>query len=196
MPIKLSNGASMYRRPVQPSTRRQVDHALDVVMRLLEGGPGAVTVTAVATALGRSVDWVYSYLGPRDALVKAATVREVERMCSAIQRVGGQLPPTARVRNVVEAMLPEDRYRARLWVIVLANRFGYGARGRLAAAISTALANDWGPYKVGIGGGILGVLGEAVGTAWMPSRDELLLVAIDMAVAVHFHAKRDRGGRS
>ena len=196
MPIKLSNGDSMYRRPVQPSTRRQVDQALDVVMRLLESGPSTVTVVAVATALGRSVDWVYSYLGAREALVKSATVREVGRMCSDIQRVNSQLPPAARVRNVLEVMLPEERYRACLWAIVLANRFGLGSRGRLAAAISNALAEDWGPYKVGIGGGILGVLGEAVGTAWMPSRDELLLVAIDMAVAVHFHAKRDRGGRA
>jgi len=186
----------MRRLPVHPNTRRTVAKALRAVLAQMDGGPGAVTVAGVATAIGQSVDWIYLYLGNRDELLRQATEWEVDRLCAQLDRLArARLDPATRVLRVVEILLPKARYRSELWVLVIANRQGLGGRGRLAKAISAALARDMGPHRLGIGGGILGVLGEAVGTAWTPSREDLVNTMFEMTLAVHFHSRRNRHDR-
>lgn len=174
------------RSPQRATTHEAVQVALDTVIRLLEGGPDRVTVEAVAKHLdGRGAAWVYAYLGGKEALIEAATRREVAQQCSDLADITARkLPTRRRIRVVIDVLLPDARGRSSLWLLAQATRMGLGQRGPLAEAISRALGPEMGAYSMALGGGILGVLESAVSEAWRPDREELLRTILDMTMAV------------
>ena len=185
------------RLPSRSTTEETRQSALDAVLALLEEDLESVTVVGVADKLSVGVHWVYTYVGNRDEMLRTTVLREVSRLCQRLDEVTHtEMTPQKRVRTVLQILIPKRQHRAALWALTLATGYGWGQRGILAQAISRALGPGMGPYRVGIGGGILGVLGEAVGGAWFPTREELLKVITDMTMAVALFqeavARRDK----
>lgn len=70
------DGAVLHRAPQQARSRDKVARALAAAERLAsQGGPGALSLTAVAREAGVSVGALHQYLPDRDAIVRALVTR-------------------------------------------------------------------------------------------------------------------------
>lgn len=179
------------------TTLAQFAQAHVVIVGLLAEGPEAVWPARIARRMGRSRSWVSRGLGDRDTLLRNAVAREVAALCGELRSLGPLADPRHHIRAVVHVLLgPPTQYRARLWILELASRCGLGVKRDLAQAISTALSGSICEDAPAIGGGVLGVMGEALGP-WNPAREQLEETLNRMVLAVHFFevaARRARKG--
>lgn len=87
-------------------TQTTVEKISEVALSLLEqGGPEAVTMRAVAQAVGITPMAIYHHFPNREALLQRVTDGEFQRLAAFQQARLGQLPPRARPRTVMLALL-------------------------------------------------------------------------------------------
>jgi hypothetical protein len=158
-----------------------------VLELLAREGPEGVWLARLAREMGHHRSWGTRRLISQEEVLRRVVAREVEGLCAQLALLKPSRNPKTHIRRVAEALLgPPKGFRARLWVLQLASRFGLGAQGgALARSIAQALTGNIQDDTPAIGGGILGVIGEALGP-WNPSREQLLETVIRMTLAVHF----------
>lgn len=140
---------------------------------------------ALRTA-GRRKTWAHENgIGTRDALIAAVVARETAKIVQRLREIRPVNAGRGHVLRTLIAVLggPED-YPARLWVLKASS-------DQLAVPISEAL----GPSKAQwfLGNGILGVLTAPIVLGWIPTYEELLVLALDMTLAV---IMKERGDQS
>lgn len=184
----------MGRRPGRGRTADLVDAALEAAWDLLDqDGPDGVTVAALAAATGRTTAWVYKYAGGSRTLLRAL---QAWRTAAVLEELGvmARTPGPAKRRRaaVLDVLLPISHPRAGLWWIRAAER--EGSIARLGLAVGSALATYAGPYRQGIGRGLLGVLLGVLDAAEAEGRpataEHVRGIAADMLLSVALFARR------
>lgn len=97
-----------------PPRKHETDVILDAARALvLDGGPRAASVAAIAKASGAPAGTLYHRFGNRDGILTAAWLRALERFQARALAAGGETPTDTAVAMAVSAVgfareLPDD----------------------------------------------------------------------------------------
>ena len=180
------------RQPSYAPTRAAVHAAWQVVVDLLDSGPQAVTLAAVAKGLDRSVYWAKAYLDGEAKLRVRVARQIVDRVRESIAAVDPTLLPPQRVAAIVDALIPQKHHRAYAWALVIV---GWEIEAQLALQVANALEQDAGEFAPLLGAGVLGVVRSSILPGYQGSRDEMARRLAEMIRSVeHFaHILSDKG---
>lgn len=146
---------------------------------LLDAGPEAISVDAVAKLARVSVKTVYRVAGSPEVLRRIAAEAHLAKLSTRLAQVDPGLPTRERVRELVRAVVPDEHWRGLLTVLA---RLPLGTVDWVAAYIE-ALFPDL-PDTTGLGHGVLGILRAPVAGRWDPDRAELRKVLYRMVLVV------------
>jgi AcrR family transcriptional regulator len=138
----------MAARPLRADARRNRDRLLEAAVRAFsqEGpdGPEA-TLDAIAKAAGVGIGTLYRHFPTREALVDAAYLNELDRLCDAAGELLAMLPPDEAMRawmdQFVEYMTTKRGMADALRAVIASGGNPYEhSRSRLTAAMTELLA--------------------------------------------------------